>query len=933
MANSSIRTWALALGGLPLLTQGLPSTMDLQALRQAAGGATAVVGGDAIPRSNVSGTPGESEGTQFQRQAEEERLDSEIRQLKRREKGPRRFAADLFEVRQRGTASTEGGVSEDYVLGVGDRLQLNVFGSATFEIPVQVDGKGEVVIPKVGTAKVAGRTLAQAKQVVQGLVGRNFSRSTAELQVVKLREVRVFVMGEVYKPGAYLVSSLSSLVNVLSLAGGPTAVGSYRDIRVMRGGKRVFSLDLYPFRAEGLGNPNYSLQSGDTLFVPFAQHLVTLEGAFSRVALGLPTLPDTSLDPSPKGRGLSGDGAIGGVTPEEEELGLYRTRLQREVRSIEDRLGEKQKVPSEIELIGGSNGRAPREEPKEITPKERQELEDRLYSLRKQLNELRPPQAGEQRVSVDPRTKEPLLFQGKDDRPLWLAQWEDSGVAPSMLFEVRPGETAADLASLAGGLLVEAGEGTLALRRRSAAGSIDGQVISMAAAKTMPLQRGDTLSALPRREVVGRVVTLAGWVRVPGPFARTEGLRISDLLKREQQLLPDTYRARAEVVRTPQDGRSRLLAFDVDKAMAGEPAHDLLLQDRDRVELFRQRDLRLPQTVRVMGPLTRPGLFPWHEGMRASDLLFRAGIPKKSANRLVGELARTKDGRGSDIHKLDLTRLLSTESTSPVALLDEAVNPLLSPDDQLSVYEKPGFRIHRVVRLSGQVARPGDYALDVDEVSLRQVLERAGGLTPEAMPRAGIFLRKLAKADSSLHRAAEESGLSSQDPAAKGVNEILQRLNETKRQPITAQIQQNPVLHGLATGSLNRLVVNFEAALKGEDSADVELQDGDEIIIPHRTQAAYVVGETASPFGAYKVPKDTSVKELLKLAGGTTRNADTRNIRLLKADGRIIDGWISGHKVEPGDTVLVPQRIRRDSSWQENLNALTPLALILNAVK
>ena len=208
-----------------------------------------------------------------------------------------------------------------------------------------------------------------------------------------------------------------------------------------------------------------------------------------------------------------------------------------------------------------------------------------------------------------------------------------------------------------------------------------------------------------------------------------------------------------------------------------------------------------------------------------------------------------------------------------------------------------------------------------------------GGLTPEAMPQAGIFLRRLEKSDSSVARAAEESGLSSQDPTAKGVNEILQRLSETKRQPTTGLLLQNPVLHGLAVGSLNRLVVNFQGALKGDDSADVELQDGDEIVIPRKTQAAYVVGETASPFGTYKVAPGTSVKDLLSLAGGLTRNADSWNVRLLKADGRILDSWVNSRKVEPGDTVLVPQRIRRDSTWQENLNALTPIALILNAVK
>jgi len=94
-----------------------------------------------------------------------------------------------------------------------------------------------------------------------------------------------------------------------------------------------------------------------------------------------------------------------------------------------------------------------------------------------------------------------------------------------------------------------------------------------------------------------------------------------------------------------------------------------------------------------------------------------------------------------------------------------------------------------------------------------------------------------------------------------------------------------------------------------------------------------VIGETASPFASYKVAPDTRVKDLLQLAGGTTRNADTSNIRLMKADGRIIDRGVAGQPVEPGDAVLVPQRIQREVSWQENLYALTPLAILINALK
>jgi protein involved in polysaccharide export with SLBB domain len=917
-----LRTFLPLLATSALFAQ-LPQGLDLQALKQAAAAQGAAGSADAVPARSTAlpSTPTLTPEETARLRSEDEKLDEEIRTLKRREKGPRRFGADLFQVRQRGSAATEGGIAEDYVLGTGDRLNLNVFGSATFDLPVQVDGRGEIVIPKVGTAKVGGLTLGRAKQVVQGVVSRNFSRSSVDLQVIKLREVRVFVMGEVYRPGGYLVSSLSSLVNVLSLAGGPTAVGSYRDIRVMRGGQKVAGLDLYPLRAEGLGNPNAALQNGDTIFVPLAQNQVLLEGAFLRVA----AVPAEFLK--------KGDKA------EAEDLDLdplkdQRERIQREIKAIEWQLG----ATPEPEAAGPESREASTVRPPQarvaLSLTERADLEDRLYVLKRQLVALKKAPVGDHRIRLNPETNLPVARAEEEaGKPDWLRRWEQSGTAPRMQFELRTGETAADALRFAGGFAPEAGPGTLTLRRLDAAGVLSGRDVAVEAAAQLPLQRGDVLSALPRRERTGPVVQIAGWARVPGSFARTEGLRVGDLLRRDAQVLPDTYRARGEVVRTAVDGTSQFLAFDVDRALAGDATHNLLLEDRDRVELFRLEELRLPRLVKVLGPVARPGTYAFHEGMRASDLIFRAGVPEKSADRLVAELARSKDGKPSEVIRLDLARLLSSEAASPIALLDDAVNPRIQVDDQLSLFEKPDYKVHRAVRVTGQVVRPGTYTLDSDHPRLSEVLRRAGGLMPEAMPQAGIFLRRMSTQDASLQRAAEESGLAGKDPTAKGINEILERLNETKRQPLTGQLLKNPLLHGLLAGSLNRMVVDFSGSLKGDALSDVELQDGDEIIIPRATEAAYVVGETASPFATYKVRKGMKVADLLKLAGGTTRNADTSNIRLLKADGRILDSWIDGKAVEPGDTVLVPQRFRRDTNWQENLQALTPLALILNAVK
>jgi protein involved in polysaccharide export with SLBB domain len=170
------------------------------------------------------------------------------------------------------------------------------------------------------------------------------------------------------------------------------------------------------------------------------------------------------------------------------------------------------------------------------------------------------------------------------------------------------------------------------------------------------------------------------------------------------------------------------------------------------------------------------------------------------------------------------------------------------------------------------------------------------------------------------------------DPTTQGLNDILQRLSETKRTKDTGMLLPSPVMHGLQDGALNRLVVDFASALQGDPRKDIELLDGDQIIIPRKSESAYVVGEVASPFAAFQVQPGDRVKDIIRMAGGFTRNADTWEVRLLKADGRIIDSWAMSQAIEPGDAVLVPQRFRVNTTWQDTLTAMLPLAIVYNAV-
>jgi protein involved in polysaccharide export with SLBB domain len=512
--------------------------------------------------------------------------------------------------------------------------------------------------------------------------------------------------------------------------------------------------------------------------------------------------------------------------------------------------------------------------------------------------------------------------------------------APGVLMELAAGETAKEALGFAGGLLPEASQILVTVQRTNAAGITTVTNIRTAEAelRAFSFAEGDTLRALVRAERNPDYVEAAGHVAVPGRFAFTPGMRVHDLLSLNaegDQLLPGTYRLRGELLRTRYDGRTELLSFDVAKALKRDPAEDLELQPRDRMELSDVVDLRLPKRVTILGPLSHPGIYDWSEGMRASDLIFRAGVPKLSADRTYAELATMKDGKTSSVVRLDLSRLLSTEASAPLDLKNEQFNPRLQPYDQITVYDNPDFRMHRTVTISGQVRRPGPYVIREERFTLRQLIERAGGLTPSAMPAGGIFLRSTLQAKDLTAKDMADTGSNPDDPTSLGIaniNNILKRLSETKRNKDNGALQDTPLLHGLLEGTVNRLVVDFQAILTGNGRQDVNLMDGDQVFIPRTTDSAYVVGEVASPFSNFNVGHGDKVRDLIQLAGGFTRNADKDEVRLLKADGRILDNRVQGRAVEPGDTVLVPQRIRKDLTWQESLLAFMPLAILYNTI-
>ena len=176
-------------------------------------------------------------------------------------------------------------VGPDYVLGPGDDLTINVWGAVDSTLIRTVDRNGRIVLPKVGDLRIWGLTFTQADRLIRDELGRYFRGFQTSVTMGRLRTVSVHVVGEVCQPGVYTLSSLSTVTNALYSAGGPSKLGSLREVRLLRGNVQVAKLDLYDFLQRGDRTRDYRLESGDTIFVPTVGDVVAVAGEVKRPAI------------------------------------------------------------------------------------------------------------------------------------------------------------------------------------------------------------------------------------------------------------------------------------------------------------------------------------------------------------------------------------------------------------------------------------------------------------------------------------------------------------------------------------------------------------------------------------------------------------------------------------------------------------------------
>ena len=173
-------------------------------------------------------------------------------------------------------------VNASYVLGPGDKLLVNFYGSEEIEEKAFINREGLAVLPLLGPVYLQGMTFSEANEFLKNKAKNELLGVDVNLSIRDVRSIGVYILGEAYKPGKYVMSGLSSITTALYISGGVSEKGSLRNIQIKRNNQIIATYDFYDFLLKGSVGTNINLQDGDVIFIPFIEESISLGGAFKR---------------------------------------------------------------------------------------------------------------------------------------------------------------------------------------------------------------------------------------------------------------------------------------------------------------------------------------------------------------------------------------------------------------------------------------------------------------------------------------------------------------------------------------------------------------------------------------------------------------------------------------------------------------------------
>jgi protein involved in polysaccharide export with SLBB domain len=486
--------------------------------------------------------------------------------------------------------------------------------------------------------------------------------------------------------------------------------------------------------------------------------------------------------------------------------------------------------------------------------------------------------------------------------PVHGARVEVSGeVVRPATYEVKPGETLADVIRSAGGFTATANRRRVQIERivpplaRTEVGrdriviDITSEQLANGPGPAIALENGDVVRVFTVADRVRNRVLVEGNVWAPGAVGFTPGMRLSDALRLSGGVKPDVYVGQVLISRLRSDSTRVQLRASLRDTL-GTPGEDISLAEDDEIRVFSVTEFRPTRYVSISGAVRKSGRYPYRERMTLRDLVLLAGGLEEKAYLQAAEIARlpeTRDGgrlaetarvpldssylfeRGPDGKYLGPPGLPAPNGIAPEVLLNVYDNVL--------ILEQPDWDLHRMVTVVGEVRFPGTYSLQSKGERLTDLIKRAGGLTSNGYAGGVYFYRK-------------------QD-------------------------------------GVGRVGVDLARALRNPKFRDnVVLEDGDSISVPPFKPTVNVTGAVNSPVAVAHVPGE-DIDYYIGAAGGLNRKAEGRRAYVTQPNGKVEskirrvflpDG---APRPRPGSTVVVPERDPNDR--RDYVQAIGSIAQVL----
>ena len=526
------------------------------------------------------------------------------------------------------------------------------------------------------------------------------------------------------------------------------------------------------------------------------------------------------------------------------------------------------------------------------------------------------------------------------------------GVKTPGKFEIKNGETVADLINYAGGFSEESYSKSLRITR-----VFDDKYkivdVNSNQFEFFQLKSGDKIEIDKVIEKYDNRLILKGSVYRPGIFALTEGMTVKDLIEKGEGLKPDTYMERSFITRTNEDFSTTNISFDLNKQI-NSLENPITLKKDDVLNILSINDLKDDNYIEISGEISKPGIYPYSNNLTLNDLILLAGGVRKNATLASIEVSRINkydDSDSAQIFNLSLSDLKSESNFD------------LKPFDNVIIRKNPEIDIKRFARIEGEVKYPGEYAISSKKERISDLINRSGGPNEYAYYKGATLIRKTEFAEESslieneikdLTRLKEKiltnlNLTESEKLLVSRIDSDIEKLNKenstnqdfssfVKKERISEIVKRNSMDGDIPLAKSESIGIDLDQILKNPGfKSDLLIEDGDIIIIPKKLETVRLRGELLYPTTVRHSPT-RGLKYYINSAGGFDLKAKRSSTYVVYSNGDVARTkkflfFNLYPKAEPGCEVIVPKKSDKNPlAVSQILNFTTGLAALIIAI-